>query len=186
MSTNSRPPFQVGSNGSSVGGELGDAGSERTRLRPASTSRDIVVPLLAASSRSRCMTESEMFSVAFIWKTISRLKCGAVRSTGVRPRRDGGDCTRALLATVHSVRAQEAIIRGSAQALGASRPPRPKCDRRVAEHRLHRGQRSHGRRPAARHLHVKHRGTDNSELSTRLIEDFGRTRPLLQANYQAI
>ena len=34
--------------------------------------------------------------------------------------------------------------------------------------------------------HVKHRGTDNSELSTRLIEDFGRTRPLLQANYQAI
>lgn len=86
ISTSSLPPFQVGSGGSSADGESEVACSESSRLDPASTNRDIVVALRAASSRSRCMSESSMFSVVFISKPISRFKLAPDQGSPVPDR----------------------------------------------------------------------------------------------------
>ena len=70
MSTRCPPLSQVGNGGRGGGGSPVAAAGGSTRRSPASTSADIVVPRRAASSRNRCMTESSMLRVVFIWETI--------------------------------------------------------------------------------------------------------------------
>ena len=66
MSTLNPPLLQIGNGGRVSGCPMEGPGSERTRLSPASTKDDIVVPRRAASSRSRRITVSSMLSVVFI------------------------------------------------------------------------------------------------------------------------
>ena len=72
-----------------------------TWRRPASTRADIVVPRLGASSRRRCITESSMLRVVFIWITISCRQGGTsflvTCSPGAgAPRAGGAGSTRMI------------------------------------------------------------------------------------------
>lgn len=75
-STKCPPLFHEGSGGRFSACSSVVAGSASTSRSPASTKADIVVPRRGASSRRRCITESSMLRVVFIWITIPSEKSG--------------------------------------------------------------------------------------------------------------
>ena len=76
ISTRCPPLFHDGNGGRASACSPIVAGSASMRRSPASTKADIVVPRRGASSRRRCITESSMLRVVFIWITVSRGQSG--------------------------------------------------------------------------------------------------------------